>query len=245
MQKILLRTALAVYPYQEIMTYMADYSVVKSDFNEIAELENEPIWNHNNCYYKTLIKSIPKNAGLCLDVGCGKGELSQMVAQCAARVIAVDLADKMIARARLLHDAENIEYKCADVLEMTFENASIDAIITTATAHHLPYDWFLEFSKCKLKKGGRLIILDLVKASSPTDFLVWGAAFFPNIIMNLLHNGRLHKDDPHTAEVWRKHGAHDTYMTLREIRRLASDHLPGATVKRKLFWRYVLIWEKQ
>lgn len=224
---------------------MEDYNVVKSDFNKIAELENEPAWNHNNCYFKTLIKYIPDNAGLCLDIGCGKGELSQLAAQCAARVIAVDLADKMIARARSLHAAENIEYICGNVLEMTFENASIDAVVTTATAHHLPYDWLLDFSKCKLKKGGRLVILDLAKASSPADFFVWGTAFFPNIIMNLLRNGRLHKDDRHTAEVWRKHGEHDTYMSLREIKRLASEHLTGATVRRKLFWRYMLIWEKQ
>lgn len=224
---------------------MEDYNVVKSDFNEIAALGNEPRWNHNNCYFKALLEYIPKDADLCLDIGCGMGALSQLAAQRAAYVIAVDLADNMIARAQALHSAENIAYMCGNMLEMTFKDASFDTIITTATAHHLPYDWLLDFSKDKLKKGGRLIILDLVKASSFLDFIFWGAAIVPNIIMNLLFNGRLNKDDEHAAEVWKKHGEHDTYMTLREIKHLASEHLPGAVVKRKLFWRYMLIWEKQ
>ncbi len=224
---------------------MEDYTVVKSDFNEIAELGNEPHWNHNICYFKALLKYIPESAGLCLDIGCGKGELSQMAARRAGRVIAVDLADKMIEQARSLHNAENIEYICGNVLDMTFEDDSLDALITSATAHHLPYDWLLEFSKSTLKKGGRLIILDLAKAASPADYFVWGIAVIPNIIMNLLHNCGLHKIDPHMAEVWRKHGEHDTIMTMREIRRLASERLPGSVVKRKLFWRYILVWEKR
>lgn len=29
---------------------MQDYNVIKTDFNEISELE-EPKWNHNNCYF--------------------------------------------------------------------------------------------------------------------------------------------------------------------------------------------------
>lgn len=54
---------------------MEDYSVVKNDFNEISEL-SEPKWNHNNCYFGHLLKFIPDHVEICLDIGCGKGELS-------------------------------------------------------------------------------------------------------------------------------------------------------------------------
>jgi SAM-dependent methyltransferase len=134
---------------------------------------------------------------------------------------------------------------CGNILEMTFDDDTFDAIVTTATAHHLPYNWLLDFAKSKLKRGGRLILLDIAKASSPADFLIWGVAVFPNYVMNLLRNGHLQMSDPHAAEVWRRHGTHDIYMTLREIRQLAEDHLPGAVVRRKLFWRYLLVWEKK
>jgi tRNA (guanine-N7-)-methyltransferase len=51
---------------------MEDYNIVKTDFNEIAELD-EPRWNHNNCYFKQLVKFIPDNIETCLEIGCGKG----------------------------------------------------------------------------------------------------------------------------------------------------------------------------
>lgn len=130
---------------------MEDYDLVKSDFNEIAELD-EPKWNHNNCYYKELIKLIPDNVGTCLDIGCGKGELSYMLSKKSKRVIAVDIAYKMIEKARVLNLSENIEYVCDNILNMDFEDNSLDVIITSATAHHLPYEWLLSFAKISLKE---------------------------------------------------------------------------------------------
>ncbi len=58
---------------------------------------------------------------------------------------------------------------------------------------HLPYEWLLNFAKDKLKKGGKLIILDLVKAKSLSDHIIWGSAFFPNIIMNSIKMVKLEK----------------------------------------------------
>lgn len=222
---------------------MEDYNIVKTDFNEISELD-EPKWNHNNCYFRQLIKFIPDNIETCLDIGCGKGELSYMLSQKSKNVIAVDLADKMIEKAKVFHPNENIKYVCGNILDMKFENDSLDVIITTATAHHLPYEWLLCFAKEKLKKGGKLIILDLAKAKSLTDYIIWGSASIPNIAMNLIKNGRIHKDDEHSKEVWERHVKHDTYMTMEEIRLLVEKHIPTAKVKHKLFWRYLLVWQK-
>jgi hypothetical protein len=33
-------------------------------------------------------------------------------------------------------------------------------------------------------------------------------------------------------------------MKLEEIRRVADEVLPGAIVRRHLFWRYSLVWRK-
>lgn len=222
---------------------MENYDIVKADFNQISELD-EPKWNHNNCYFKRLVKLIPHNVEACLDIGCGKGELSSMLSKKSRNVIAVDLADMMIKKARILHPDRNIQYICGNILDMKFDDGSLDVIITTATAHHLPFEWLLCFAKDKLKKGGLLIILDLAKVKSLADYFVWGSAFIPNIAMNLIKNGRLHKDDAHSKEVWERHGKHDTYMAMSEIKSLAEKHLPTAKVKRKLFFRYLLVWQK-
>ena len=127
---------------------------------------------------------------------------------------------------------------------MTFADKSLDVIITTATAHHLPFEWLLTFAKQKLKNGGIFIVLDLVNAETLSDKVLWGFAAVPNVFMNIIKNGRLIKDDPHSAAVWKKHGEHDTYMTLNEIKALTEKHLPNALIRRKLFWRYVLVWTK-
>ncbi|HQD40631.1 MAG TPA: methyltransferase type 11, partial [Bacillota bacterium] len=73
---------------------------------------------------------------------------------------------------------------------------------------------------------------------------IWGSAFLPNILMNFIKNGRLHKDDERTKEVWERHARNDAYMTMGEIRSLVNKHLLTAKVKRKLFWRYLLVWQK-
>lgn len=37
-----------------------------SDFNEIAELGDEPKWNHNNCYYGELLRLLPPPPSGCV-----------------------------------------------------------------------------------------------------------------------------------------------------------------------------------
>ena len=34
----------------------------------------------------------------------------------------------------------------------------------------------------------------------------------------------------------------DADDSLPQLRRIAEDLLPGATIKRLLFWRYLLVW---
>ena len=107
---------------------MEDYNIVKTDFNEIAELGDDPKWNHNNCYFPQLLRHIPEGTEVCLDIGCGKGELSALLAKKVKKVIAVDLADKMIAYACLNNAAGNIEYVCGNILDMHYDPLSFDII---------------------------------------------------------------------------------------------------------------------
>lgn len=222
---------------------MEDYDRVRRDFNEIADLPSPPAWNHNNCYFPYLLRRAPASPDVCLEIGCGQGELCGLLAPRAGRVIGVDLAENMIAQARRLHPAPNVEYRCGNILEMEFADGSFDLIVTTATAHHLPFEWLLAFAKRTLKPRGVLLILDLVREETLSDRLLWSFAVLPNLVMQLARNGSV-REDPHSAAVWKRHGEYDRYLTLREVRRAADEQLPGAELRRKLFWRYALIWEK-
>ncbi len=222
---------------------MENYDIVKRDFNEISDIVEER-WNHNNCYFKNLMKYLHEDNELILEIGCGKGELSNMLAKKSEHVIAVDLADKMIEKAISQYGYKNIDFISKNILDMEFAENSLDAIVTTATAHHLPYEWLLLFALKTLKPGGKLIVLDLYKVKTFTDMFFNLLAVIPNVFMNIVNNKKIKTGDEHTREVWKRHGEHDTYMTLKEIKLLAKEHLPEAVIRRKLFWRYLMVWEK-
>lgn len=222
---------------------MENYDIVKRDFNEISDIVEER-WNHNNCYFKNLLKYLNDDNEVILEIGCGKGELSNLLAKKSEHVIAVDLADKMIEKAISNYGYKNIDFISKNILDMEFEENSLDAIVTTATAHHLPYEWLLKFAHKTLKPGGKLIVLDLYKAKNFTDIFFNLIAVIPHLFMNILNNRKIYTGDEHSREIWNRHVEHDTYMTLQEIRLLTHEHLPGATLTRKLFWRYLMVWEK-
>lgn len=221
---------------------MDEFSTIKDDFDLIAKTEGAAKWDHNSFYFRYLLKFLPERLDKCLDIGCGTGNLSRLLSERAESVIAVDLSDEMIKRAKNLNAEKSISYICANIYDLELENHSLDLIITTATAHHLDFEWLLEFAKKKLKSGGRLIILDLVKAETLFDTLLWSFAVLPNIFMRKIKTGSF-REDKNAREAWKKHSLHDKYMTVSEIKTLAKKHLGDAFVKRKLFWRYVLVWE--
>jgi hypothetical protein len=94
-----------------------------------------------------------------------------------------------------------------------------------------------------LAPGGVLLVLDLVSDSSALDLLRSLFAFPLNVALRLVRTGRLRPSPEHRA-AWDAHGRDERYPALSEIRRLAGELLPGARVRRHLFWRYSLVWRK-
>jgi hypothetical protein len=43
-------------------------------------------------------------------------------------------------------------------------------------------------------------------------------------------------------KAWEQHGKHDRYSSMDDMRALAVETLPGATVSRRLLWRYTLVY---
>lgn len=48
---------------------------------------------------------------LALDVGCGNGQLTKVLAPLFTKIIGVDCSEEQIKKAREVTDAENIEYR--------------------------------------------------------------------------------------------------------------------------------------
>jgi len=99
------------------------------------------------------------------DLGAGEGWLSQLLARRAEKVIAVDNSPKMIAFGRAESKKKNIpnlEYRLGDLADPPIPPRSVDIVILSQALHHTanPRQALAAAAKL-LRKGGRLIVLDL------------------------------------------------------------------------------------
>jgi ubiquinone/menaquinone biosynthesis C-methylase UbiE len=159
-------------------------------------------------------------------------------------VVAIDLSSEMVRVARSRSSRfDNLEFHVADAMTWGFPRAHFDFICSIATLHHLQQRELLMKIKDALKPGGVLVVIDLVQSDSLVErvFDVIGFGVSPSL--RLIHNGRL-KPPREVRKAWEQHGQHDTYSTIGEMRALADQILPGADVRRRLLWRYSLVYQK-
>ena len=101
-----------------------------------------------------------------VDLGAGEGTLSQLLARKAHRVIAVDNSPKMVefgSRLAKRHGFKNLEYRLGDIEDPPVTRNSVDlAILSQALHHAIRPERAISSAHRILKKGGRLVVLDLL-----------------------------------------------------------------------------------
>ena len=219
-------------------------NTIQTDFDRIALLSAGDSDN-NNVYCKFLLRRIPPDCIESLEIGCGTGAFSRLLATRSKRVLAIDLSPNMIrvAKARS-QDFSNIEFQVADVMKIDFPPDHFDSIVSIATLHHLPTEEMLSKMKRALKPDGTLIILDLYEAEGLSDAISAALAIPVSVGLKLIRSGRL-RAPREVREAWAEHGRSDTYLTMSQVRRICGAMLPGAEVRKHLLWRYSVIWRKQ
>ena len=216
---------------------------IREDFDRIARL-TQADYDHNAHFHTYLLRRIPPRCRETLDIGCGKGDFSRLLAARSERVTAVDFSPEMIRRAREESAAfPNIEFQNADVRDWAWPQSRYDCIVSIATLHHLPPGEILRRCASALVPGGTLAILDLCQAAEPADYLPGALSFPLSVALRIAHTGRL-RTPPSAREAWEIHGRHETYLSPAEVRGICRDVLPGAEVRRHLLWRYSIVWRK-
>ena len=111
-----------------------------------------------------LITLLP--AQVVADLGAGEGTLSQLLAKRAKKVIAIDNSPKMVefgANLAKEHGFTNLEYRLGDIEDPPIEKGSVDlAILSQALHHAIRPQRAIEAAHRILKKGARLVLLDLL-----------------------------------------------------------------------------------
>jgi len=218
--------------------------LIQSDFDRIALLSDES-WNHNAHYHGYLMSQIPEQCRRILEIGCGTGKFSHLLARCAEKVLAIDLSPQMIRLAQERSQLyPNIKFVEGDVMTYHLPDNQFDCIATLTTLHHLPTELILRTIRKALMPGGVFVCLDLYQRSNLSDLLFDGVAYPANLFLRLIKTGKP-RPSREVREAYNEHGKTDTYLTLPQIERICADILPGALVSRHLFWRYSVIWKKE
>jgi len=99
------------------------------------------------------------------DLGAGEGTISQLMAQRAKKVIAIDNSEKMVEFGSELaktHGIRNLEYRLGELEDVPIRSGTVDLAFLSQALHHArhPERAMTEAWRI-LKPGGRILILDL------------------------------------------------------------------------------------
>lgn len=112
---------------------------------------------------KVLQEALPGNNLDILDVGCGTGELSLVLAELGHNVQGIDISEKMLAKARAKAKTSNLKarFSLGDAENLKFESRRFDAVVSRHLLWTLskPRGAFSEWKRV-LRDGGKIIAID-------------------------------------------------------------------------------------
>jgi SAM-dependent methyltransferase len=204
-------------------------------------------WDHNAYYHRLLLNQLPARCHRVLDVGCGAGLFAARLASRVDQVDAIDRSPTMIEMAKD-RTPDNVNCILADAMTYPLPDGVYDAIVSVSALHHLQLQEALLRFAALLRPSGVLAVVALPRQDLRTELpaevvaavghRVLGAAFLTARSVGC--NDWFAKDATHAAMPV----VMDPPLTSRQVSEQAGAVLPGVRVRRLLFWRYLLHWQK-
>ncbi len=138
-----------------------------ASWDEVAKDYHKTVGETGDSYHRTYVNPIIFDIigdirGLSvLDLACGQGYLSRILARKGAKVVGIDISEKMLEIARASEESESLDvtYICCNSGEMTeIADASMDFIVSTFGFHDIKeIDSTIEECSRVLTRGGKLV----------------------------------------------------------------------------------------
>ncbi|MFJ3592803.1 class I SAM-dependent methyltransferase [Streptomyces sp. NPDC090231] len=197
-------------------------------------------WDHNAHYHGWIMRQVPKRFGTALDIGSGSGDLARLLGARAGTVRGLDADPAIVARAReLTVPAAPVTFSVGDALT-DIPPGSYDVITCVAALHHLPFSDAIGVFRRHLAPGGTLVVVGVARAQSTGDRLLGAAAVPLNVAMAWIKNRGRRSARPASMTA----PTRPAVMSFADIAREAGQLLPGARLRRRVFWRYALVWHQ-
>uniref|UniRef100_A0A8C6WVM6 Si:ch211-93g23.2 n=1 Tax=Neogobius melanostomus TaxID=47308 RepID=A0A8C6WVM6_9GOBI len=98
-------------------------------------------------------------APLAVDVGCGSGQGTVLLAPYFDKVVGMDISPAQLQNAQANQTCPNISYRQCPAEQLPFENGTVDLVTAMTAAHWFDRPRFLEEAYRVLKPGGCLTLL--------------------------------------------------------------------------------------
>jgi SAM-dependent methyltransferase len=114
-----------------------EWSTFRQDEDHLSEQQRRDIFDD---YFRIFPwQMLPPGGGVGIDVGCGSGRWSMLVAPRVAHLYALDASPDALAVARQnLKSASNVSFHAASVAAIPLPDASLDFAYSLGVLHHVP-----------------------------------------------------------------------------------------------------------
>jgi SAM-dependent methyltransferase len=133
-------------------------------FDELAELLARFAADTDGIYRDWLERHVPLDGPRAVDLGCGSGRFTGLLADRYDDVLAIDISARQIKIAQAACSRPNVTYQARSLLDLDPKHDGLfDLAFSVNTLHCLPdYDLALLQVKSLLADGGHAVLVDLV-----------------------------------------------------------------------------------
>jgi ubiquinone/menaquinone biosynthesis C-methylase UbiE len=211
-----------------------------ADYDRFAGLESPKLMHWVTAH-------LPPQGRRALDVGCGSGRYSLVLAERFHSVVAIDISEALINLAQQSRPHPRVRYDLCDLMAFD-DSAGFDLVFSSATLHHLQdLDQALRRLCSLIAPGGVAILIDNV-APRPTParwvHVLGAVRAMPADARRLGWNEASWLLKFRTGSSWLDHLASDRYLSREKFEHRYGAAFPGALFY-SLGYAHALIWRHQ